>query len=118
MKNNTSNKHLKKPPYMTLKESFKDQYYVILERRDTCFDQIVCDGNRDNTYLDDAEAMLYGCIFKVKKDADIFLDKMIRNNGFTDKEDFNNEKLHYRVMTIKEMFNKFRKQNEEREFAK
>lgn len=116
-KNSKGNKHVKKKPYMTLKQSFKDHFFVILERLDRYFEYIICDDKTSSISLDTADAMLHGCIFRIKSDADIFLDKVIRNKGFTSREQFNKKRRTYRVMSIKEMFNKFRRENEEREFT-
>lgn len=118
MKNDKGNKHVKKQPYMTLGESLKDYYHVILERdrKDKSFQYIICDDKDCVAHIDDAEAMLHGCIFRNEKDAETFLDKMIRNNGFLNKEDFKYEKSHYRVMSVEELFMEHRLENEEREF--
>ena len=120
MKNNKGNKHVKKQPYTILRESLKDNSYVILERlnKDKSFQYIICDHKDCVSHIDDAEAMLHGCIFRTEKDANIFLDKLVRNNGFLSKEDFRQEKTHYRVMSVEEMFNEFRLENEQREFDK
>ncbi len=117
MKNNKGNKHIKSHPYMTLREHLKDHFYVILERcsKDKSFQYLVCEGRDEVAHMDDAQ-IIYACIFRSEKDAETFLNKMIRNNGFLTKEDFEQEKSHYRVMSIEELFMENRLENEEREF--
>jgi hypothetical protein len=131
-KNKQGNKHLKNNPYMTLRSQLKDYYYVILERfsLDDVFEYIVTDNYKDDTdaYIGDADAMLDAAIFRCEKDAEVFLNKLIRNRhaqmvkeqeiddaGDISKEDFEIELQYFRVMSIKEFFMADRLINEARE---
>lgn len=137
MKNTKGNKHLKKEPFMTLRGFLKDNYYVILERFVTndCFEHIITrmsdEHGEDSLNIDSAHAMLDGAIFRCEKDAETFLTKIIRNRyykvckslgqstrGDIPKEEIEEERKYFRVMSIKEMFNPYRLTNEVQEHQK
>ena len=131
MKNSKGNKHVKNNPFFTLRELLKGNYYIIMERStlSECFLYAVSsDSETGCVDILDAEGILDAALFKCEKDAESFLHKMIRNldhkwqrgsgikkPGELSKEDFKSELGFYRIMSIDELYNPHRLDNEDQE---